>query len=80
MLAQHDNIFEETCQTIFQKNQDDQVRYWCEALEEGERTARTIEYNYKKKLAEKDSALAQQKNQIDQLLAEIKRLKDTYEK
>ena len=50
---------------------------WREALEEGERVARTIEYLRKKELeelklalAEKDSALAKQKLENEGLLAE----------
>lgn len=86
MLAQQDAIFKETCQTIFQQNQDDVVRSWCEALEEGERVARTIEQNYKNQIAKrdaiileqnaalamKDSTIAEKDAQIALLMAQLK--------
>ncbi len=34
MLSQQDEIFQETCETVFRLNQDDEVRYWCEACED----------------------------------------------
>lgn len=43
MLAQRDKIFEETCDTVFTLNQDDKIRYWCEAREEGQRIERTYQ-------------------------------------
>lgn len=41
LLAQKDEIFEETCDAVFTLNQDDKKRYWCEAHEEGKRIGRT---------------------------------------
>ena len=80
MLAEQDEIFQETCETMFRLNQDDQIRYWCEACEEADRVARTIESNFKKELAiknaiiaEKDNALAEKDNALaekDNALAE----------
>lgn len=67
MLAQQNDIFMETCETIFQKNQDEKVRYWCEAREEAERVARTVEREYQQNLAKKDAL-------IRRLLSENKRL------
>ena len=62
MLAQQNDIFLETCETIFQKNQDRNVRYWCEAREEAERIARTIERERQQDLA----ALAEMRNTIQE--------------
>ncbi len=66
MLAQQDNVFQETCETVFRLNQDKKVRYWCQAREEAERIARTTEQDYEKRLAKKDKALAEK----DKALAE----------
>lgn len=62
MLAQQNDIFTETCETIFQKNQDRNVRYWCEAREEADRIARTIEREYQQSLAD----LAEMRNTIQE--------------
>ncbi len=43
MIAQENDIFEETGETIFKLNQNDSVRYMCEAREEGQRILRTYE-------------------------------------
>ncbi|MCX4379830.1 MAG: hypothetical protein OSJ61_27385, partial [Lachnospiraceae bacterium] len=82
MLAQQDEIFQETGETMLRLNQDDQIRYWCEACEEADRVARTIESNFKKELAKKNAVIAQQKAENERLLiekenalAEIARLK-----
>ncbi len=64
MLAQQNDVFMETCETIFQKNQDDIVRYWCEAREEAERVARSIKRDFENQLAEKDSIITEQNNTI----------------
>ena len=67
MLAQQNDIFLETCETIFQKNQDRNVRYWCEAREEAERIARTIERERQQDLAalaEKDNIIQEQSNAL----------------
>ena len=64
MLSQQDEIFQETCETVFRLNQDDEVRYWCEACEEADRVARTIESRYKKDLAKKNAIIAEQGNVI----------------
>ncbi len=69
MLAQQDNDFQETCETIFRLNQDKSVRYWCQAREEADRIARSIEHDYevyKKNLAEKDAIIADQNNALAQ--------------
>jgi len=70
MLAQQDDVFQETCDTVFRLNQDEKIRYWCQAREEAERITRTIEHDYENRLAEKDKALAEKDNTI----AEDKRL------
>ena len=69
MIAQKNDIFEETGETIFRLNQNDAVRYMCEAREEGQRILKTYETmlkesqrmlkTYEKTLAEKDTALAE---------------------
>ena len=70
MLAQQNDVFMETCETIFQKNQDEKVRYWCEAREEAERVARTIERGYKQTIAEQSNTIAEK----DNIIAEDRRL------
>ena len=55
MLAQNDNVIEETCETVYKLNQDKEVRYLCEMREEGQRILRTYQYLLK----EKEDALAE---------------------
>ena len=77
MLAQQDNVFQETCETVFRLNQDKKVRYWCQAREEAERIARTTKQDYEKRLANKDKALAEKDNALaekNNTIAEDKRL------
>lgn len=80
MLAQQDSDFQETCETIFRLNQNKSVRYWCQAREEADRIARSIEHDYeiyRKNLAEKDAIIADQDNALaekDNTIAENKRL------
>lgn len=64
MLAQKDNVFMETCETIYQKNQDDMTRKWCEAHEEAERVAQTYRRQYERDLAQKDAIIEEQENVI----------------
>ena len=67
MLAQKDDIFEETSEAIYNLNQDDTARYWCEAREEGHRILRTYESLLKRsdtKLAEKDAIIAEKDSTI----------------
>ncbi len=62
MLAQKDNIFKETGETVFKFNQDESVRYLCEMREDGRRILRTYENLIKKgeaELAKKDEQLAE---------------------
>lgn len=71
MLATDNNtdtdMLEATCETIFRLNQDDAIRYWCEAREDGERILRT----YKNQLAEKDKELAIKNNELAEKDARI---------
>lgn len=53
MIAQRNEIFRETCDAVFTLNQDDKVRYWCEAVEEGKRIERT----YQAEIAEKNNTI-----------------------
>ena len=67
MLAEKDDVFEETCETIFNLNQDDVARYWCQAREDGERIIRTYKSLMKadkKALAEKDALIAEKDSAI----------------
>ena len=73
MLAQQNDIFMETCETIFQKNQDRNVRYWCEAREEADRIARTVEREYQQSLAD----LAEMRNTIQEKDNTIKEKNNT---
>lgn len=94
MIAQDDDIFEQTCETMYNLNQDEVTRYWCEAREDGLRIMRTIQNQHKAEIAEKESALAQKESAlaqkesalaqkdsiIEQLQAEIQKLKENSEK
>lgn len=64
MLAQQDEVFQETCETMFRLNQDEKVRYWCEAREEAERIALTIEQDHANQLAERDAIIAEKDSAI----------------
>ena len=66
MLAQQDDVFQETCETMFRLNQDEKVRYWCEAREEAERIAITIEQDHAKQLAERDAIIAEDKRLLSE--------------
>ena len=76
MLAQKDNIFKETGETVFKFNQDESVRYLCEMREDGRRILRTYENLIKKgeaELAKKDEQLAEKDVRLaekDEQLAE----------
>ena len=62
MLAQDNNVFEETCETVYKLNQDKEVRYLCEMREEGQRILRTYQSLLKASetaLAESTAALAE---------------------
>ena len=77
MLAQQDDVFMETYETIFRQNQDDKVRMWCEAYEEAERVARTIEREHEHEIAQRDAIIAKQNSALaekDSALAENKQL------
>ncbi len=54
---------------MYNLNQDEVTRYWCEAREDGLRIMRTIQNQYKAEIAEKNSI-------IEQLQAEIQKLKE----
>ena len=70
MLTQRNDVFQETCVTMFCLNHDDEVRHWCEACEEADLVARTIESNYKKDLAKKESVIARQNAENERLPVE----------
>jgi len=73
MLAQKNDTFKETCETVYNLNQDKEVRYWCEMREEGQRILRTYESLIKEreeKLAQKDAELAAVVAEKDAALAE----------
>lgn len=55
---------------MFCLNHDDEVRHWCEACEEADLVARTIESNYKKDLAKKESVIARQNAENERLPVE----------
>ena len=71
MLAQQDNVFMETCETIYQKNQNDEARQWCETYEEAARIARTIERKHERALAQKDAIIAEDKRLLASKDAEL---------
>ena len=72
MLAQNDNVFEETCETVYQLNQNNEVRYLCEMREEGQRIMRT----YQNMIKRRDAALAENAATIAELQAQIKALQN----
>ena len=74
MLAQQDDVFMEAYETISQQNQDDNVRMWCEAYEETERVARTIEQDHEREIAQRDAKIAEQGAEIADLNAKLARL------
>ena len=74
MLAQNDNVFEETCETVYKLNQNNEVRYLCEMREEGQRIVRTYQNMLKRRdaaIAEKDSELAEKDSIIAALQAQL---------
>ncbi len=74
MLAQKDNAFKETCETVYKLNQNEEVRYLCEMREEGQRILRTYESLLKmkdEKLAETAAALAEKDAMIATLQAQL---------
>lgn len=74
MLAQKDNAFKETCETVYKLNQNEEVRYLCEMREEGQRILRTYESLLKmkdEKLAETAAALAEKDAMIAALQAQL---------
>ena len=80
MLAEKDDVFEETCETIFNLNQDDVARYWCQAREEGERIIRTYKSLMKadkKALAEKDALIAEKDSAIAEKDSTINEMSST---
>ncbi len=82
MLAKTDDVFEETCETVYNLNQDRAVRYWCEAREEGERILRTyqnIQKRDKAELAKKNAEIAQLQSMISEMRSEISELKTQLE-
>ena len=72
MLAQNDNVIEETCETVYKLNQDKEVRYLFEMREEGQRILRTYQYLLK----EKEDALAESAATIAALQDQIKSLQN----
>lgn len=86
MLAQKDNMFEETCETMYLLNQEDSVRYLCEAREEGLRELESawdyVDFykaeagEYKAKLSKKEAEIAEKDSEVARLRAEIQRLKE----
>lgn len=77
MLAQENNVFEETCETVYKLNQDQEVRYLCEMREEGQRILRTYQSLLKASetaLAESTAALAERDAKLaekDALIASL---------
>ena len=84
MIAQKNDIFEETGETIFRLNQNDAVRYMCEAREEGQRILKTYETmlkesqrmlkTYEITLAEKNTALVAKDTELAEKEALIAQL------
>ena len=82
MLAQNNSVFEETCETVYKLNQDEEVRYLCEMHEEGQRILRTYQNMLKARenaLAEKDAALAENAVKLAENAATIAALQEQIE-
>lgn len=86
MLAQNNNVFEETCEAVYKLNQDPEARYICEMREEGQRILRTYQNMIKAKetaLAEKDEKLAEKDEEIaekDAIIAALQAQIEAYQK
>ena len=70
-MAQENEYVSDAAETLLQSNQDLKIRSYCEAVEEARRVRRGLE----RLVAEKDEALAEQKNTI-QSQAEALRTKE----
>ena len=75
MLAQNNSVFEETCETVYKLNQDEEVRYLCEMREEGQRILRT----YQNMLKAKEDALAENAVKLAENAATIAALQEQIE-
>lgn len=53
MIAHNDDILEQICETMYNINQDEAVRYWREAREDGLRIMRSIQNQHKAALAKR---------------------------
>ena len=73
MIAHNDDILEQICETMYNINQDEAVRYWREAREDGLRIMRAIQNQHKAALAQKDFI-------IEQLQDEILKLQESSDK
>lgn len=86
MLAQNNNVFEETCEAVYKLNQDPEARYICEMREEGQRILRTYQNIIKAKetaLAEKDEKLAEKNKKLaekDAIIAALQAQIEAYQK
>ena len=79
MLAQNDNVFEETCETVYKLNQNNEVRYLCEMREEGQRIMRTYQNMIRRRdaaLADNAATIAEKEATIAELQAQIKALQN----
>ena len=77
MLAQKNDVFEETCETILKLNQDDVAREWCEMREEGLRIERTWQHIHEKDLEALAKLRAEKDAELAKLQAELQQLKRT---
>ena len=75
MLAHNNSVFEETCETVYKLNQDEEVRYLCEMREEGQRILRT----YQNMLKAKEDALAENAVKLAENAATIAALQEQIE-
>jgi len=89
MIEEKDKVYSEAANSIYVQNSDETIRAMCEARQEAIfheqyvqkqlkelKEAREEAISQKKQLAEKDAKLSAQQNLIEQLQAEIERLKE----
>lgn len=64
MIVHNDDILEQTCETMYNLNQDAAVRYWREARRDEQRIMCTIKNQHKAELAEKGFIIKQKDSHL----------------
>ena len=80
MIAEKDKVYSEAANSIYEQNSDETVRMMCEARREAifhEQYVQNKMEKLEKQLAQKDSLIEQLQAEIEKLKNERKRLRDT---